>query len=71
MSNHPQKTFRITLEQLMFATVTVQASDEETAAEIATRRFLETPGIFSAPTPEGWDVDSRDVEFHCAEEVRP
>ena len=64
-----KRQFRITLEQLMFATIVVTAANEDAATEIALARFHEAPNIFGEPTPEGWDIDSRDVEFHCADVI--
>ena len=62
-------TYRVTFEQPVLSTIDVQASNEDTAEECATKLYENTPGLLRLSPPKGWAHDFDPHRLISIEEI--
>lgn len=70
MSALPLKRYRIAIAQEAVHVITIEAVDEETACEIAERRYQTDEGLFAYVPPTDWSVDYNPFAVSDCEEVQ-
>jgi hypothetical protein len=55
--------YRVAIAQTIIHTITIEASDEDAAMEIAEDRYTSDPGLMAYTPPEPWGVEYSDFEI--------